>query len=206
MFSNPNTLFIGIPVNLAVFGSKSLPYAYIYYIVSTLFFNTVGTILLSQNNGEKLTLKKVKETLITPILISFTITIVLLMAEILLPDFITKSCSMIGSLATPLSLLYIGICLSKTSLKAMSFSLDIAGIFLGRFIVSPLITLFLGKILQTPEIAINVFVLQSFLPAMTSTPIFGARYNCDTQYATMGTTLTALSSLLIIPLYTKILF
>ena len=40
--ANSNTIFIGIPVNLALFGEGSIPYVLLYYAASTVFFWTVG--------------------------------------------------------------------------------------------------------------------------------------------------------------------
>lgn len=38
MFLNSNTVFIGLPVNLALFGAKSLPYVLVYYMANTTIF------------------------------------------------------------------------------------------------------------------------------------------------------------------------
>lgn len=206
MFSNPNTLFIGIPVNIAVFGVESLPYAYIYYIISTLFFNTIGILFLSKNTDKPLGKDMLKENLITPILISFFITLAIILFKICLPDFFLKASSTVGGLATPLSLMFIGISLKNMNLKKIKVNAEILMVILGRFVISPLITLFIARLLRTPDLALQVFVLQSLLPCMTSTPIFSERYGCDTEYATIGTTITALLSLLVIPLYTYLFF
>ena len=206
MFSNPNTLFIGVPVNMAVFGVQSLPYVYIYYIVSTLFFNTIGILLLSKNDSSHMNFSALLKKLITPILISFFITMFCLLCNIKLPDFIMGACESVGSISTPLSLMFIGICLYQIPFRSLRINGEIFGVILGRFLISPIITYLIAKLLHTPELAMNVFLLQSFLPAMTSTPIFGERYHCDTKFATIGTAVTALLSLIVIPLYSGILF
>ena len=36
-FVNANTIFIGLPLNVALFGNKALPYFLIYYITNTVF-------------------------------------------------------------------------------------------------------------------------------------------------------------------------
>ncbi len=38
MFFNSNTVFIGLPVNMALFGPKSLPYVLVYYMANTTIF------------------------------------------------------------------------------------------------------------------------------------------------------------------------
>ncbi len=37
MFLNSNTVFVGLPVNMALFGTKSLPYVLVYYMANTTF-------------------------------------------------------------------------------------------------------------------------------------------------------------------------
>lgn len=42
LFALSNTIFIGLPVNLLLFGEASLPYVLLYYMVNTTFFWTIG--------------------------------------------------------------------------------------------------------------------------------------------------------------------
>src|SRR5574341_678067 len=42
MFTCSNTIFIGLPINMAIFGSQAVPYVLIYYIANTTFFWTWG--------------------------------------------------------------------------------------------------------------------------------------------------------------------
>lgn len=38
MFTASNTIFMGLPINLAIFGEKAVPYVLLYYICNTTFF------------------------------------------------------------------------------------------------------------------------------------------------------------------------
>ncbi len=51
MFFNSNTIFVGLPINQALFGDASIPYVLIYYMCNTTFFWTLGTYLI-QRDGE----------------------------------------------------------------------------------------------------------------------------------------------------------
>lgn len=42
MFFNSNTIFVGLPINQALFGDKSIPYVLVYYMCNTTFFWTIG--------------------------------------------------------------------------------------------------------------------------------------------------------------------
>ncbi len=46
MFVNANTIFIGLPLNLALFGNKSMAYFLIYYVVNTVSTWTLGAFLM----------------------------------------------------------------------------------------------------------------------------------------------------------------
>lgn len=52
MFTAANTIFMGLPVNMAVFGEKAIPYALLYYICNTTFFFTIGIMLIAKDNPE----------------------------------------------------------------------------------------------------------------------------------------------------------
>ncbi|WZK65885.1 hypothetical protein V3472_12050 [Lacticaseibacillus rhamnosus] len=47
MFVNANTIFIGLPLNLALFGDKAVPYFLMYYVVNTVSTWTVGAFIMA---------------------------------------------------------------------------------------------------------------------------------------------------------------
>ena len=47
LFSFSNAIFIGMPVNLLVFGDESLPYVLLFYIANTICFWTIGSYLIA---------------------------------------------------------------------------------------------------------------------------------------------------------------
>lgn len=48
MFFNSNTIFVGLPINQALFGDKSIPYVLVYYMCNTTFFWTIGTYFIQK--------------------------------------------------------------------------------------------------------------------------------------------------------------
>jgi predicted permease len=206
MCSNSNSLFFGLPVNNAILGPASLPLAYIFYVISTFYFNSLGIILLSRSNNSHLSIRYALKQLITPINIAFALAIALSAAKMRLSPFLSGVCNTIGSMSTPLSLLFIGISMCETKLDHLRFSKQISVVPIARFIISPLIALIVANALGASPLSRNVMVLQSALPVMTSTPIFSRQYNADTDYATLATTLTAIMSFAVIPLYSLLFF
>nr|WP_253273419.1 AEC family transporter [Leptotrichia sp. oral taxon 212] len=55
---NANTIFIGLPLNIALFGNESLPYFLVYYITNTVSTWAFGVILIENDNPEKSKTKK----------------------------------------------------------------------------------------------------------------------------------------------------
>ena len=141
MFFNSNTIFVGLPINQALFGDASIPYVLIYYMCNTTFFWTLGTYLI-QRDGEgeaqfdlKTSLKKV----FSPPLMGFLLGLVLVMLQIKLPAFLASDLQYLGNLTTPLSMIFIGLSVSHVGVKQLVLGKDQLLILLGRFLVAPLL-------------------------------------------------------------------
>ncbi|MGG7164835.1 AEC family transporter [Clostridium ihumii] len=204
MFFVSNTIFIGLPVNLALFGSESVPYVLLYYIANTTFFWTIGVFEISKDGGGELqgflslnTLKRI----FSPPLMGFIVAIILIMLAVPVPKFIMDTCKYLGNLTTPLSMLFIGNTMFYINLKGLHFDKDIWGVLLGRFIISPLLVVVLCKFFPLPSLMAKVFIIQAAMPVMTNTAIVSKSYDADYQYAAIMITISTILSLFIIPIY-----
>lgn len=204
MFFVSNTIFIGLPVNLALFGSESVPYVLLYYIANTTFFWTIGVFEISKDGGGELqgflslnTLKRI----FSPPLMGFIVAIILIMLAIPVPKFIMDTCKYLGNLTTPLSMLFIGNTMFYINLKGLHFDKDIWGVLLGRFIISPLLVVVLCRFFPLPSLMAKVFIIQAAMPVMTNTAIVSKSYDADYQYAAIMITISTILSLFIIPIY-----
>ena len=169
MFSMSNTIFIGLPVNLALFGERSIPYALLYYVANTTLFWTMGVFLLAKDGGtdnQKIMSLKTLKTIFSPPLISFFIGVILVLAGIKLPTFILDTCKYFGNLTTPLSLMFLGITIHSLDFKKINLSLDLILLSIGRFIVSPLLIFVLAYFIPIPSLMLKVFVIQAAMPIM----------------------------------------
>ena len=204
MFFLSNTLFIGLPLNLALFGETSVPYVLYYYFSNTVLFWTLGVYLIRKdsglNNSNIFSLDTLKN-IFTPPLMGFITAIILLMLGIQLPNFIMDSCKYIGNLTTPLSMFFIGIVIKSINLKNFKFDKDMLWVIIGRFIAAPLITYILSVAFSVPSLMKGVFVIQAALPVMANTAIITREYNADYEYAAVMIALTTIASLVFIPVY-----
>ena len=202
MFFNSNTIFVGLPINQALFGDASIPYVLIYYMCNTTLFWTLGTYLI-QRDGEgeaqfdlKTSLKKV----FSPPLMGFLLGIVLVMLQIKLPAFLASDLQYLGNLTTPLSMIFIGLSVSNAGLNQLTLKKDQFLILLGRFVVAPLLMATIVYWAPLPSLMKQVFIIQSAMPVMTNAPVVARLYGADSDYAAVMVTETTLATMVVIPI------
>lgn len=205
MFFASNTMFIGLPVNLALFGEEAVPFVLLYYLANTSFYWTVGAYEVSLDNPEKerasllnvQTLKRV----FNPAILGFLTGVILVLTDISLPAFLFNSSKYIGNLTTPLAMFFTGIALHSVKPADIKFHKDMGVLILARAIICPMIMLALLQIFTVPKLMGTVFVIQSAMPTITSTSVVAREYGSDYQFAAVMTAVTTAASLIIIPLY-----
>ena len=202
MFFNSNTIFVGLPINQALFGDASIPYVLIYYMCNTTFFWTLGTYLI-QRDGEgeaqfdlKTSLKKV----FSPPLMGFLLGLVLVMLQIKLPAFLASDLQYLGNLTTPLSMIFIGLSVSHVGVKQLVLGKEQLLILLGRFLVAPLLMASIVYWVPLPSLMKQVFIIQSAMPVMTNAPVVARLYGADSDYAAVMVTETTLATMVVIPI------
>ncbi|MBP2634592.1 MAG: Auxin Efflux Carrier [Firmicutes bacterium] len=204
MFFISNSIFVGLPINLALFGDQSIPYVLLYYVANTTLFWTLGIYLISRDGSGETpdifswqTLKNI----MSPPLSGFIVGVVLVLAEIKLPPFLSDTCKYLGNTTTALSMLFIGMSIHSVKLSEISLSKDVAALVIGRFVVSPLLVFLLALLIPTPLLMEEVFIVQSAMPIVASAAIIAKAYNADYGYAAVMTTLTTIIAMVMIPVY-----
>jgi len=204
MFSLSNSVFIGLPVNLALFGEASIPFVLLYYIANTTLFWTVGVNGISNDGmsgqGQVPGIEVLKK-IFSPPLLGFITAIIFIIVGVSLPHFILDTCKYLGNLITPLSMLFIGIAIHGVKLKNVKLSKDMVAIMVGRFIVAPLIVMGITYVVPLPLLMKKVFIIQAALPVMTLTAVIAKSYQADAEYAAVMTTVTTILAIITIPIY-----
>ena len=202
MFFNSNTIFVGLPINQALFGDASIPYVLIYYMCNTTFFWTLGTYLI-QRDGEgeaqfdlKTSLKKV----FSPPLMGFLLGLVFVILHIKMPAFLASDLQYLGNLTTPLSMIFIGLSVSHVGVKQLVLGKDQLLILFGRFLVAPLLMATIVYWAHLPSLMKQVFIIQSAMPVMTNAPVVARLYGADSDYAAVMVTETTLATMVVIPI------
>ena len=235
MVVNDNCLFIGLPVQIALFGPEALPYFLLYYIGNTISVWLVGVFLIELDplptveNGlandewnqvgnsssvQSTTAQKSKfdwKKLLPPPLLGFFTALIFLFFEIPLAPILHNTLNYLGNMVTPLSLIYIGIVLHDAGLKSMSLNKDSIGGIVGRFVISPIIMFCVIMALQygagivLEPIAIITFVVQSAGPVIAVLPIVANEAKSDLPFATGLVMISTILFVVVIPIIMEIL-
>lgn len=207
---NANTIFIGLPLNVALFGDQALPYFLIYYITNTISTWTLGVYLMtsdSKSGQSKKTSKFDWKKLLPAPLVGFLVALLFLILRISIPDFATNTLTYVGNIVTPLSLIYIGIVLAKAGLNTITFDKDTIVTLVGRFILAPLIMLLVLKFFA-PNMAtaeFKTFMIQSATPALAVLPILANQGKGDVEFSTNLVTLSTVLFIVVIPILQTLL-
>ena len=201
MVAFSNSVFIGVPVSLALFGEKAMPYALMYYIANTSIFWSWGYALMRGDSGQKAKLD-IKKILPLP-LTTFIVAIALVLVGVSLPTFILDAAKYIGGLVTPLSMIFTGMVLMRMLESGkVRWQKGYALVLVGRFLIAPALLILSTRLFPAaPTLMQNVLLIQAAMPVMSQTPIVAKASGGDEEYAAGGVARTALCSLIAIPAY-----
>jgi Predicted permeases len=205
MVTCSNTIFIGLPINLAIFGDDSIPFVLLYYIMNTTIFWTIGVYLIAKDSPHieeahvsfhpLVALKKI----FSPALLGFIIGVIWMLLEAKVPMLIQNFGNYLAELTTTLSMFAIGIMVYFNGIKNLKMNKDIVGVLIGRFLVAPLIVWLLGFWIHVPTLMLQVFIIQAAMPVQNSVPILARSYQADEEYASSSMGYSVLIYMLYIP-------
>ena len=176
VIANANTIFIGMPLNIALFGNQAMPYFLVYYIVNTISTWVFGVFLIKNDDPtQHKQERRIEWKKLLPMpLVGFIVAIIWLLTGWKLPMFASQFLTYIGNLVTPLALIYIGIVLADSGISRVRIDCDSLLALFGRFILAPAIMILLIKL--APGIGWNVlglmgktFIVQAGTPALAVT-------------------------------------
>ncbi|MFD3157550.1 AEC family transporter [Haloimpatiens sp. FM7330] len=204
MFAQSNTIFLGLPVCIGVFGEKSISYVLLYYFANTTIFWTVGfnrvkkECNVKEDNGIIIGIIK---KIFSPPLIGFLIALLFIIVGIKIPEFIMTTCKYIGGLTTPLCMFVIGIMIYYIDLKEHKFDIRYVVVLIGKFIVLPVIMIIVVQFIDIPSLLKKVFIIEASMPMMTQAAIVSRKCEIEEDSVPFLVGLSTALSLVITPFY-----
>ncbi|MYV35427.1 AEC family transporter [Weissella cibaria] len=210
MFVNANTIFIGLPLNLALFGNHSLSFFLVYYLANTVSTWAIGIFFVSSDGPKSDIAQKFnwKKLLPAPLL-GFIVALIWLLLDLPLPTLVDKTFSMVGGVVTPLSLIYIGIVLADAGLKSIHFDRDTIVALLGRFVFAPAVMIVVMMMFKhnmtIPSVEQGTLIIQAAAPGLAVLPILVGEAKGDVKYATNVVTTSTVLFVIVVPILMEII-
>ena len=176
---SPNTGFLGSPIAEGVFGATGLMLTCIYLIPQRLMMWSVGLSMYSGINDKRAAFRK----LIThPCVIACLLGLLFMIFRIPFPDWLLSPIKMIGKCNIALSMLVIGMIVSRVNLEALT-SRTVILFSIHRLIVVPAIIFLVCSFLPVSKTVFGVSVLLAAMPAGATTSMLASKYDKDPVFA-----------------------
>jgi hypothetical protein len=217
LFSFSNSMFIGFPVAQALFGDPGMPYAMYFFLVNTTFFWVLGYHAIRRDADiihgvtSQISVMEILKKLATPPIITILAMFAVVMLQIPLPFFVLSAAGYMGSLTTPLSLIFMGCVIYEAGPEGLKIERNIGPVLIGRFALIPAVCFIICQLAimlfpfggPATELVLmrNVLTVQAGLPVMTQTVILSQLYGADVPFATKSFIWTTLVSVVTIPAY-----
>ncbi|MBQ3132535.1 MAG: AEC family transporter [Clostridia bacterium] len=202
-----NSVFIGYPMCLELFGENCVPYVMWYYVFNTTFFQTVGVWLIRRSAVEDsgFSLNGLKAVLKNPPFIGIMVGMLLLALDIRLPHFAMSFTKYLSNMVSPLGLIYTGFIMYETGLGNLKFERGLPTTMAVRFIVSPLLCIALCVIFGISGIARDTYIIEVTMPTMTQVTVQASGLGADEQYAAKGAAISTIGMFVVIPVLMMLL-
>jgi malate permease and related proteins len=203
IFSNAG--FMGFPVLEALFGGNSVFYASVYNVAFQILAFSVGLVILGWESKKRGS-GAFKDAL-NPNTVSALLGLAFFLFRIPLPKAVHDSIARVGDMTTPLSMMFIGSLLSRSSPLALlkDWRMWVSTAF--RVAAAPLLVFIsLKAVIRDPAFPIEVPVMIAAMPVAANTAILAEEAGGDAEAASMLVTMSTFASLLTIPLISRLLF
>jgi predicted permease len=188
-----NTGNYGLPLVSFAFGQDALAYATLYFVVTTILFNTVGVLIASLGH------MNFKEAILglfsVPTVYAVLLAALLNRFQINLPTSLSRTVDLAANGTIPAMIILLGLELSRVqwshSVRALGLSASL------RLLGGPLIGLLLSVVFGLQGAARQGNIVEASTPAAVTTTVLATEYGLDTSLVTaivfVGTILSPLT-------------
>lgn len=198
-----NSLFIGFPMCVGIYGDAAIPYVLYFYIANTTLLWTLGLhVIQSDAAGGKLPFFSIStfKRLATAPLISFIVCMALLLLGVRLPNIALKTFEYLGGMMTPLSLIIVGVIIARAGIKrSLSFERGVEVVMLSRFLIAPAVMFFAARLFGMPPLGIQALTLMVGMPTMSQAVMLSEQYGADVEFAAKNAVISTLLCMITIP-------
>jgi predicted permease len=200
-----NTVFLGFPLVSSLFPERveAVPFAALYFFVSSSVLWTFGIMLISNKSGNFL---KSTRNLINPNSMAFLAGLALAGSGLELPQVVNGALTSLGKATSPISMLFIGGTLAMSPPKGILNRKDLFALVMNKLLLVPFLLLVIisegTRVFgwQISEMTRAILILQTGTPCMTTVVILARNYGKDDGGAAENFIVTTVLSLFTLPL------
>lgn len=202
-----NNGFMGIPLALALYGEIGAFYVALTLIPFNILMYSVGIMLMSGDgkyDDGQLNFKVSKILKQAGFLASLIMFIIFIFAWSL-PEIIQDGLSLVGGIATPLSMLVIGMTMAKVDIVDAFKDKRVYILMLVKMILLPLAVYFIFKPFLANELMLNAMIIVAAMPGPAVATSFSLTYGGDRELASSYIFVSTLAAAIIVPMLMSIL-
>lgn len=187
-----NAGFMGLPAIQAILGDQAMLYGALFLLPLNCLMYGYGESLFRKGGFS------FKKFLNGPMIASI-VALILCIFNIKLPYVLAQTCTYIGNVTTPLSMMVIGAGLVKMDVKELlDIKLWVFTIF--KMIVLPLIYMFSLSIFQIDPLIENTIILIMCMPVASNSSVYALMYGEDATLASKAIFMTSVACVITIPI------
>ncbi|MDX9888674.1 MAG: AEC family transporter [Anaerovoracaceae bacterium] len=207
---SPNNGFMGYPIAFAFFGELGLLYMIACNISLNIMLFSYGIHLMKRDEegyrmGFRVIMKSFGKLLLNPNIISAALGLIICGNNLEMPGTLVTYLELVGGVATPMVMIYIGSTLTKSNIFTIIKNKMIIEIVINRLFVIPAITLLIVFFLPMDPLIKTICVLSSAFPCAAAVPVFAELYNNKKSLASEALFLSTIISLVTLPIIITVL-
>ncbi len=205
MCSVSNSMFIGYPMCVELFGEACVPYVMLFFLANTCYTQTLAMWLI-RRGGEK----GVEESgaggwtrhlrfLTSPTVLGLIIGFTLVWFDVTLPSFLTSYLSYMSGVVSPLALVVTGYIIYEIGLSNLRLERDLVVMLLFRFALAPALYLLGCAVFGVGGLARDAFLVEAAMPVVSQSVVAASQYDADERFAAQGAAISTALSFVVIP-------
>lgn len=199
VFSNCG--FVGFPIVSSIYGAEGVVYTAIFNMFFNIFVWSYGVALYS----DKLDKSSIKKIIVNPGIVAVYIGLPIMLFNIHVPEYLSKSINIVGNMTTPLSMIIIGCILTQVNIKDAFKDWIVYYESIIRLIIIPISIFFIAKLIKDDSILMKTIIVLQAMPAGTMASIMAENLDKDSRFAAIIIFVTTLLSIGSFPLVLSII-
>lgn len=200
-----NTGFMGIPLLQMIYGPEGVIYGASYNVIFNLFLWTYGLGLFKGSDSKGSIFKKITSSLMNSCIVALSIGLIVLTFSLKVPEVIASTTKLVGGLTGPLSMLIVGVYVSKINFKEYLKDWTVLYGILTKLIIIPVVAILISKFLWDINLILKSILIQVAMPTATLGSIFAQKYDKLPDYTTVLIMIITICSVITIPIVISIL-